>query len=54
MVAFDLFPGDDQGSYECKLDVLGQWFIDGHVDGIEFYRDNDGVCYRMLYITIVL
>lgn len=43
VVAFDLFPGDDQGSYECKLDVLGQWYVDGNVDGIEFYRDSDGV-----------
>lgn len=50
VVAFELFPGDDQGSYKSKLDVLGHWFVDGNVEGIEFYRDSDdGVFHRILH-----
>lgn len=41
VVMFDLFPGDTQGSYEPRLDALGQWYIDRSVEGLGLYREAD-------------
>ena len=41
VVIFDLFPGDVQGSYESKLDVLGQWYVDGSIEGLGLHREAD-------------
>lgn len=41
VVMFDLFLGDAQGSYESKLDILGQWYVDGSVEGLGLHREAD-------------
>lgn len=41
VVMFDLFPGDTQGSYEPRLDALGQWYIDRPVEGLGLHREAD-------------
>lgn len=40
-VLFEIFAGDEQGSYECKIDVLGQWYIDGSAEGLGLHRESD-------------
>jgi len=41
LVMFDLFLGDTQGSYEPRLDALGQWYVDRSVEGVGIHREAD-------------
>ena len=41
VVMFELFHGDAQGSYESRLDTLGQWYVDGSIEGLGLHREAD-------------
>lgn len=39
---YELFPGDEQGSSETKLEPLGHWSVDGSVESVGLHREADG------------